>query len=91
MREIGIERDIKSITVESHFVKLYEDGNIELPELIALSKPDSISLAKKTIREEFANDTGKLKPIKDRLDELGNSHVSYFDIKAAIAMIGKGE
>lgn len=91
MREIGIERDIKSITVESHFVKLYEDGNIELPELMALTKPDNISLVQKIIREEFVNDTGKLKPIKDRLEELGNSHISYFEIKAGIAMMGKGE
>ncbi|MDD2487684.1 MAG: RecQ family ATP-dependent DNA helicase [Candidatus Gracilibacteria bacterium] len=91
IREISESREIGQVTIEGHIIRLYEDGRIDSDELLKIVKIDNLKLVKNIIDSHFSNDTEKLKPIKDKLEELGMKDISYFEIKSCIAMMKKNE
>jgi uncharacterized protein YpbB len=46
---------------------------------------------KTIVDEQFSGSVEKLRPIKDILEEQWDKEISYFDIKVAVAMIGKAD
>ncbi|MDP5038821.1 MAG: helix-turn-helix domain-containing protein, partial [Candidatus Gracilibacteria bacterium] len=78
IRELGLQ------TIESHMIKLYEFGKINISQIMTFSQIGKLKQIKKIILEnDFELD--KIQPIKNKLGE----EYSYFDIKIALSMIGK--
>jgi ATP-dependent DNA helicase RecQ len=91
MSEISTIRDLKPITIESHIVKMYESGEISLMDVLKLITLADIKKVKEVINEKLWWNIEPLRPIKDELDNIWEKKISYFDIKVAIAMMGKGD
>jgi ATP-dependent DNA helicase RecQ len=89
VKYISEKREMSSVTIEWHLIKLYEDSNLWLVDLLKIVKLDNLKKVKETINSYFWWKVEKLREIKDKLDELEFSNISYFDIKACIAMIEK--
>ncbi|MDD3794232.1 MAG: RecQ family ATP-dependent DNA helicase [Candidatus Gracilibacteria bacterium] len=87
--EISEIRNLKPITIESHFVKFYELGTIGLGDIMKFTSFSKLKNIKDIIIKDLNSVVSELKPIKTRLEELGHKDISYFDIKIAIAMIEK--
>ena len=88
LKEISEKREMTSQTIESHIVKLYEQWDLSLPELMKLVSFSNLKSVKEVINTKLSGITEPLKPIKDELIKQGKKDISYFDIKVAIAMIG---
>jgi hypothetical protein len=65
-------------------LKLYEDGDLKKEDIINLINADNLKQIRKVIDSDFSDGVDKLKPIKEKLEELGFSHISYFEIKVCI-------
>ncbi|MCH2188797.1 RecQ family ATP-dependent DNA helicase [Candidatus Gracilibacteria bacterium] len=82
-RELGIQ------TIESHIVALYSQGSIGLMEVMKLIDFDHLKAVQQVVISESFSSDSPLKPIKEKLVQVGNKQVSYFEIKLALAMIDK--
>ena len=89
LKEIWNARDLKSMTIESHIVKLYELWELWLTDLLKLTSFSNLKLIKNVVINDLWWIFDPLKPIKEKLDEQGEKKITYFDIKIAIAMISK--
>jgi len=87
--DIVKSRELKQITIEWHIVDLYEAWDLALTDILKLVSFSNIKIVKDIIKENLNWDIEKLKPIKEKLDELWNKNISYFEIKMAIAMMNK--
>ncbi len=85
--EIAEERWIKDRTVEEHILSLYSYSKLWLNDILKLVNFFDIEFIKKLLDNEFKNWVEKLREVKDRLEELWKKDISYFEIKACIAMI----
>jgi len=89
LKTIAKEMDFKIMTIENHILKLYERGDLGLMDMINLLDLDNLKEVKKVIEEFFWANRDKLKPIKEKLEELWFPLVSYFEIKGALVMMEK--
>ncbi len=89
--EIVKIRDMWLQTIEWHIVKLYESWDITLLDILNLVNLDEIKIVKTAITDALFWATDALKPIKEYLEKAWDSHISYFTIKMAIAMMWKGD
>lgn len=89
IKEIEKQRWLKSITIESHLIKLYEYWELWLWEVMKYTSFSKLSNTKKIINDYFDWQIDKLKPIKQKLEEVWFPEVNYFDIKLSISMIDK--
>jgi len=89
LSEIAKKIDLKPMTIENHFLKLYEKWDLSLIDILKLTNFDNLNKIKNVIINELNNDIEKLKPIKEKLEELWFYDISYLEIKIAIAMIEK--
>ena len=89
MWEIAREMDLTPPTIETHIVKLYEQDRIRLPELLYILNFSHLQQIKTVIQQHFWENTDMLKPMKEKASEMGYFDITYFEIKAAIAMLGK--
>lgn len=89
LNEIAKKSDFTTITIENHVLKLYENNDLNLNELLKLLEFDNLIQIKKIINTYFLEDLWKLKPIKEKLDELWFNNISYFEIKMTISMLQK--
>jgi ATP-dependent DNA helicase RecQ len=87
--QISDERWLWKTTIESHIVTLYENWDLSLNEVLKLVEFSVLKTIKNIITENFSWTVDALKPIKDLLEESWDKNISYFEIKLAVAMIGK--
>lgn len=85
------ERGLWKTTIEAHLVTLYEGGDISLSDILKLTELSNLKKIKAVILDNFSGKVETLRPIKDLLDESGEKSISYFEIKLAVAMMGKGD
>ena len=84
IKEIATERDLKTITIESHITnKLSENPSSIDKKRIGLTDEvlKRISLAVSKVGKN------RLRPIKDILDEEKSKDISYFQIKVALCLV----
>ena len=86
IRAIAKERDMSPVTIEGHLVTLLENKKISQKELFSLVDGENIKAIREVLASDFPNGSEKLKPIKDRLDEMHSRTVSYFEIKIAVVL-----
>lgn len=91
IKKISENRKMVLTTIESHLVKLYETWELSLNDMLKLTEFSHLKSVKNIVAESFSGKVEKLKPVKEILEENGQKHVSYFDIKLALAMIEKGD
>lgn len=89
LKEIPKLRGLWAMTIESHIIKLYEDGQLSLMDIMKLIKLSNIKKIKEIINDKFGWNSETLKPIKDELEKSGEKKISYFDIKICISMLWK--
>lgn len=89
LKDIATERGMTPITIESHLVKLYEKGEIDVDKILELTQRDHIQQVQQLVQKDFTDGVTALRPVKDRLEEMGFSKISYFEIKLALSMIEK--
>ncbi|EKE27439.1 MAG: hypothetical protein ACD_3C00206G0001 [uncultured bacterium (gcode 4)] len=89
IKEIAKEREMSTVTIEWHIVRLFEDWLISEEDLLKLVDPVNLEKIKEFIEPEMLAENIKLKPIKDKLEDSWFPNVSYFDIKAYIAIMSK--
>lgn len=88
LETIWKERNLKTITIESHIVKLYEIWELWLTNIMKYTSFSNLKKVKEVISENSL-ETSTLKPIKEELEKNNKNDISYFDIKIAISMIEK--
>ena len=91
LKTISEKREMSFQTIESHFIRLYEDGKLWLMDILKLVNFDNLKKVKEVIDNDFWWASETLKPIKEKLEENWNKNISYFEIKTCIAMMGKGD
>ncbi|QFR38949.1 RecQ family ATP-dependent DNA helicase [Candidatus Gracilibacteria bacterium 28_42_T64] len=91
LKKIAGLREIKILSIEGHVLKLYEDGELGLQDILKLVDFKNIKEVKVILEGTFGGVPDKLRPIKDKLEEEGKEYISYFEIKACISMLGKGD
>lgn len=84
IEEIAKEREMSSLTIEGHILKLYEDGDLKKDDILQCVNSDNLNQVKKIIDSYFSENIDKLKPIKEKLEELWCTNISYFEIKVCI-------
>lgn len=89
LEEIAQKRDMTILTIESHILKLYEEWDLLLHEVLHLVDFDNLKKVKSILQEHFWWISEKLKPLKEALEWSWEHQISYFEIKAALAMIEK--
>lgn len=89
LKEIWKIRELKSITIESHVVKLYELWELWLSDIMKYSNFSNLTVVKNIINSEYSWIIDQLKPIKLSLEKIDKKDINYFEIKLAIAMIEK--
>lgn len=82
--EIAKQREMSSQTIEEHIVKLYEKWEITKESILEKVEKEHIVKVMEIIRNFFADNQEKLRPIKDKLEELWFSDISYFEIKLSL-------
>jgi len=87
--EISKQRRLWVQTIESHIVHLYTQWDISLMKVLDLVTLKHAKLVKATVKSDAILENTELKPIKQKLEQQGNTTVSYFEIKLALAMIEK--
>ncbi|NVP17627.1 RecQ family ATP-dependent DNA helicase [Candidatus Gracilibacteria bacterium] len=87
--DISKLRELKLITIESHIVLLYSESKLGLSDIMKYTSFSKLKIVKDVINKELNGIVSELKPIKEKIENLGNKDISYFDIKLAIAMIDK--
>ncbi|MCP4523171.1 MAG: DUF559 domain-containing protein [Candidatus Gracilibacteria bacterium] len=85
------QRGLGKTTIESHIITLYENGDISLNEVMKLVTFSHLKKIKSVITDNFSGTVEALRPVKDLLEESGDKSISYFEIKLAISMAGKGD
>jgi ATP-dependent DNA helicase RecQ len=91
IKEIIKLRELSAVTIESHIVKLYENSNLSLMDILKLITLANIKKVKEVIKEKFWWNIETLKPIKEELEKIWEKNIPYFEIKMAIAMMWKGD
>ncbi|MDD2516201.1 MAG: RecQ family ATP-dependent DNA helicase [Candidatus Gracilibacteria bacterium] len=91
VKEIAKNREMSTTTIEGHISKLYENGDLLRSDILKIADIDNLKNIKKVIDSDFSGQIDKLRFIKDRLEELGFSNISYLEIKVCIAMMEKKE
>lgn len=89
--EIATERQLGKQTIETHVVKLYESWKYTLLQLLDLVELEKLKIVKDVLASDAILEVKELKPIKEKLESEGHKTVTYFDIKIALSMIGKGD
>lgn len=89
LNEIAKKMDFKIMTIENHILKLYEGWKLWLSDILKLVKFDNLKESKNIINEYFWWEVDKLKPIKEKLEELWFNEISYFEIKMTLVMLEK--
>jgi ATP-dependent DNA helicase RecQ len=87
--QISESRELKSTTIETHFVKLYELWEIWLTDIMKFSTFTNLKIVKTVIIDDLNWIYNPLKPIKESLEKKWEKKISYFEIKIAIAMMSK--
>ncbi|EKD66017.1 MAG: hypothetical protein ACD_49C00067G0003 [uncultured bacterium (gcode 4)] len=85
--EIAKNREMTTNTIESHLIKLYETGKLVTVDLLKIANTSNVTKVQEIIKSDFADNTDKLRPIKDKLEELGFWEINYFEIKVAISLL----
>ena len=83
--EIATEREMSSQTIEEHIIKLYEKGEITKESILEKVDKNHIAKTMEVIQSFFADNQEKLKPIKEKLEELWFPDISYFEIKLSLS------
>lgn len=91
IKKLEKERKLKQVTLESHIVRLYEDWDLSLMDILKLISIWNIKKVKEVINTKLDWNIEKLKPIKEELEKSWEKNISYFDIKIGIAMMWKGD
>lgn len=89
IKYISTKREMTSQTIEWHIIKLYEDNNLWLVDLLKIIKLENIKKVKEIFLNNFAWKLEKLRELKEKLEELWLEHITYFEIRVCLAMIGK--
>ncbi len=89
IKKLEDDRWLKRMTLESHIVKLYSNWELTLFDILKLVKLQDIKKIKEIINEQLWWETEKLKPIKEKLEDIWEKNISYFEIKIAIEMMDK--
>ena len=87
--QISEERGLWKTTIESHLVTLYEAWDLSLNNVMKLTEFSNLKKIKTVIADNFSWTVEALRPVKDLLEESWEKTISYFEIKLAVAMIGK--
>ena len=87
--QIAKERELTTSTIESHIVKLYQQWEINIIELLKFTQMTKLQAIKKHVAEHFSPWVTKMRELKDSLEQSNDLKISYFDIKIALAMIEK--
>ncbi len=90
VRGIANTREMATTTIEGHLVSLFENGSVPRERIMALVSERNVETAAKVLASEFPNGSEQLRPVRDKLEELGHRGISYFEIKLAMAMEKKG-
>lgn len=85
--EIAKHREMTTNTIESHLIKLYETEKLTRDDLLKIANISNVTKVQEIIKSDFADNTDKLRPIKDKLEELGFWGITYFEIKVAILLL----
>lgn len=88
LKEIATKRDMWTVTIEDHLVKLYISSKISLQNIAKIADMDNIRFIKNKI-VTLQLTTEKLKPIKEVCEAEWKANISYFEIKLCIAMTAK--
>ncbi len=91
LKEISLSRWLWLQTIENHVIKLYESWQYSLLKILDLVDLDQLKKVKEALESDAILQATELKPIKEKLESLWYTDVSYFDIKIALAMIEKGD
>ena len=91
LKEIPKLRELSLVTIESHIVKLYENSDLSLMDILKMVTLSDIKKVKEVIKEKLWDNIEVLKTIKEELEKSWEKSISYFDIKIAIAMMWKGD
>ena len=89
LREIAEERGVTLLTIENHILRLYEEGDIPLSDIMDIVDMEHVHIVKRTIETEFSGEVDKLKSIREALESGGQGTFSYFEIRACIALMAK--
>ncbi|MCK9272236.1 RecQ family ATP-dependent DNA helicase [Candidatus Gracilibacteria bacterium] len=84
--EIANLREMTTNTIESHLIKLFETGKLTTVDLLKIANTSNVTKVQEIIKSDFADNTDKLRPIKDKIVELGFGEITYFEIKVAISL-----
>ena len=84
--EIANLREMTTNTIESHLIKLFETGKLTTVDLLKIANTSNVTKVQEIIKSDFADNTDKLRPIKDKIVELGFWEITYFEIKVAISL-----
>ncbi len=60
-----------------------------MDKILELTQRNHIQQVQQLVQKEFTDGVTALRPVKDRLEAMGNSKISYFEIKLALSMIEK--
>ncbi len=82
---ISQAREISTTTVEGHLVSLFQNGSIERERVFSLVNEHHVETAARVLAAEFPDGAEQLRPVRDKLEELGYRGISYFEIKLAVA------
>lgn len=89
IKVIAEKRELWTTTIETHLVKLYEDWNLWLIDLLKIAKLENLKKIKEVVNNYFSWKVEALRGVKDKLEELWFNNANYFEIKVCIAMIEK--
>ncbi len=89
IEEIADERDVSGVTIEGHMVKLFESGRLSKEDLLTLANTEHVEKVREVLLADFRDGVEKLRPVKDRLEELGWKKVSYFEIKVGVCLTSR--
>lgn len=89
VKQISKDRELKTLTIETHIVKLYEIWELWLWEIMKFSSFSKLMSVKNIINDVLNKKIEQLKPVKQALEDIWKKDITYFDIKIAIAMMDK--
>lgn len=87
--EIANLREMTINTIESHLIKLFETEKLTRDDLLKIANVSNVTKVQEIIKSYFNDKIDKLRPIKDKLEELWFNKINYFEIKVGISLLNK--